>query len=116
MIFKLVVHSAQTVHLSCIKISTISKETETSNHLSLVTQKYHRVHPKMISELRLAQTVQLSSTDSNSVSKWIETRFDMTNVTEEIHRVHPKRFLSLFYVRRKPCTYLASKLALCLNK
>jgi hypothetical protein len=37
MIFELVVRSAQTVHVSCIKISTISKETKTSNHLSLVT-------------------------------------------------------------------------------
>jgi hypothetical protein len=90
MIFELVVRLAQTVHLSCIKISTISKQTKASNHLSLVTYKYHRVRPKMISELRLAQTVHLSCTDSNSVSKWIETRFHMTNVTEEIHQVRLK--------------------------
>jgi hypothetical protein len=32
-----VVGSAQTVHLSCIKISTISNQTESSFHLSLVT-------------------------------------------------------------------------------
>ena len=31
------VRSAQTMHLSCVKISTISKHTETSFHLSLVT-------------------------------------------------------------------------------
>jgi hypothetical protein len=71
--------------------------------------------PKMIYDLRLAQTVHLSCTASNSVSKWIETRFHMTNVTEEIHRVCPKWFLSLWYVRRKPCTYLMSRLALCPN-
>jgi hypothetical protein len=70
----------------------------------------------MISELRLAQTVHLSCTDSNSVSKWIKTRFHMTNVTEEIHRVRPKWFLILYYVRRKPCTYLVSRLALCPNR
>jgi hypothetical protein len=52
-----------TVHLPCIKISTISKQTETSFHLSLVTFEYHWVCPK-----------------------W---------------------FMSLWYVWRKPCTYLA---------
>jgi hypothetical protein len=57
------VHSAQTVHLSCVKISTISKWTKTSFHLSLVTAEY----------------------------QW----------------VRPKRLLSLRYVWRKPCTYLA---------
>jgi hypothetical protein len=36
----------QTVHLSYIKISSISKWTKTSFHLSLVTSEYHRVHPK----------------------------------------------------------------------
>jgi hypothetical protein len=37
------VHSAQTMHLSCIKISCISKQTKTSLHLSLVTYEYHLV-------------------------------------------------------------------------
>jgi hypothetical protein len=37
MFSKLMIHSVQTVHLSCIKISTISKRTKTSFHLSLVT-------------------------------------------------------------------------------
>jgi hypothetical protein len=45
-ISELTVRSAQTVHLSWIKISTISERTETSFHLSLVTQEYHPVHPK----------------------------------------------------------------------
>jgi hypothetical protein len=40
------VRSAQTVHLSCIKISTMSKRTKTWFHLSLVTLEYHRVRPK----------------------------------------------------------------------
>jgi hypothetical protein len=31
------VRLAQTVHLSCVKISTISKQTEMSFHLSLAT-------------------------------------------------------------------------------
>ena len=65
------VRSAQTVHRSCVKISTISKRTEMSIHLNLITLKYH----------------------------W----------------VHPKQLLSLWYVRCKPCTNLASRLALSPN-
>jgi hypothetical protein len=68
MISEPVVRSAQTVHLSCIKTCSISKQTESSIHLSLVTKEYHHVRPK-----------------------W---------------------FLSLCYVRHKPCAYLASRLAL----
>jgi hypothetical protein len=36
-IFEPVVRLAQTVHLSCVKNSTISKQTKTSIHLSLVS-------------------------------------------------------------------------------
>jgi hypothetical protein len=68
MIYDVVVCSAQTMRLSCVKTSTISKRTESSIHLSLVTYEYHQVRPK-----------------------W---------------------FLSLWYVRHKPYTYLASRLAL----
>jgi hypothetical protein len=77
------VSSAQTVHLSCVKISTISKWTETSFQLSLVTLEYHRVHPKRFLSLWyvLAQTVHLYCTDTNNVSKQTETRFHMTHVT-----------------------------------
>jgi hypothetical protein len=64
----------------------------------------------------LAQTVHLSYTDTTTVSKWMEMRFDMTNVTQQIHQVCPKRFLSLCYVRRKPCINLASRLALSPNR
>jgi hypothetical protein len=70
----------------------------------------------MISGLRLVQAVYLSCIDTNSVYKWIEKIFHKTNLTEEIHQVHLKQFLSLWYIRRKPCTYLASKLALYLNR
>jgi hypothetical protein len=46
MISEPMVRSAQTVHLSCIKVSTISKRTKSSFHLSLVTMEYHWFHPK----------------------------------------------------------------------
>jgi hypothetical protein len=56
--------------------------------------------------------LQKSCTDTNTISKWTKTRFHMTHVTFEFHRVRPKWFLSLWYVRRKPQTFLASRLAL----
>jgi hypothetical protein len=53
--------------------------------------------------------MHLSCTDTNNVSKQTETRFHMTHITYEFHKVRPKLFLSVWYVWRKPCTYLASK-------
>ena len=50
-IFKPMVRSAQTVHLSCVYISTISKRTESSFRFSLVTKQYHRVCPKQFLSL-----------------------------------------------------------------
>jgi hypothetical protein len=41
-----VVHWAQTVHLSCAKINTISKLIERSFHLTHITMEYHWVCPK----------------------------------------------------------------------
>ena len=74
--------------------------------------------PKRRNELpmvRLAQTMHLSCSDTNTISKQKEERFHMTHVTYEFHRVHPKQLLSLWNVRCKPCSYLASRLALSPN-
>jgi hypothetical protein len=57
-------------------------------------------------------TVHLSCTDTNTISKRTKTRFHTTDVTYEFHQVRPKLFMSLWYVQCKPCTYLASRLAL----
>ena len=90
MIFEPMVCSAQTVHLSCVNISTISKRSD----LSL--EPHHLVAPssvsKMISErmVRLAQTMHQSCTDTNTISKRKEARFHMTQVTYEFHRVCAK--------------------------
>jgi hypothetical protein len=46
LIFENMICSMQTIHLSCIKISTISKQTEPSFHLSLFTKQYHRELPQ----------------------------------------------------------------------
>jgi hypothetical protein len=62
--------------------------------------------------VHLVQTMDLSCTETNTISKSTETRFYMTHVTSEFHRVSPKRFPSLRNIRRKPCNYLESRLAL----
>jgi hypothetical protein len=69
---------------------------------------------KTISEptVCLALSVHLSCTNTNTTFKWTKTIFYMTHVTLEFHRGRPKQFLSIRYARRKPCTYLASILAL----
>jgi hypothetical protein len=76
MISEPMVRSAQIVHLSCVKISTISKQTELSFHLSLVTE-YHLVCPKRLLKLWYVwrKPCTYLTTDTNSVSKWTETKF-----------------------------------------
>jgi hypothetical protein len=73
---------------------------------------------KMISVpmVRLAQTAHLSCTNTNTTSKWTEKRFHMTHVTLEFHQVRRKQHPSLWYIRRKPCTYLALGLAISPNR
>jgi hypothetical protein len=44
-----------------------------------------------------------------------QKKFHTTHVTYEFHGVHPKLFMSIWYVQSKPCTYLVSRLAQCLN-
>jgi hypothetical protein len=91
MISELTVRSAQTVHLSWIKISTISKQTETSFHLSLVTQEYHPCCLKWFLSLwnvwrKLWTYPAPKLTLSQKGLKW----GNMTHVTKEFHRVASK--------------------------
>jgi hypothetical protein len=105
------------MHQSCVKICTIFKWTETSFHLSLVTLEYHWVRPKWFEPMVcLAQTAHLSCSDTNTVSKRTGTRFHMSHVTYEFHRVRSKRYPSLWNIRRKPYSYLASRLVLYENR
>jgi hypothetical protein len=201
--------SAQTVHLSCAKVSNISKQAKTTIHLRLVTKEYHRVRlkwflslwyvqrkpctylasrfalsqnipkrasawatpprstigcvqndlcvygtfganrapilhwhynslqmdwneiphdqchigdpsgaSKMISDpmLSSAQTVHLYYVKISTISKETKTSIHLSPFSKEYHRVCLKWFLSLWYVRRKPCTYLVSRLALSPNR
>ena len=92
MISEPMVRSTQTVHLSCIQISTICKWTELSlepRHLGVPS-----IASKMISEpiVRLAQTVHLSCTDTNMSPRGKQVRFHMTHVTKEFHRVSKMNF------------------------
>jgi hypothetical protein len=61
----------QTVHLSCVEINTIYKQTKIIFHLIYATYEYHMVCPKAISEpmIPLAQTVHLSCIEINIISK-----------------------------------------------
>jgi hypothetical protein len=56
------------------------------------------------------QTVHLSCIKIRTISKQIEPRFHMSLFTKEYHRVRPEKFLSLWCIRHKSCTYLAPKL------
>ena len=118
MISKLMVRLAQTVHLSCVKISIICPKGRNDlplepRYLVVPSSAFKTIYEPMVHP---AQTMHLSCTDTNPASKRKEVRFHMTHVTYEFHRVHPKRLPSLWHVRRKPCTYLASRLALSPNR
>jgi hypothetical protein len=68
------VRLGQTIDLSCVTISAISKQTETSFHLSLVTYECHGVGLKLfLRHGTFGANVHLSCTDANTISKWIET-------------------------------------------
>jgi hypothetical protein len=119
---------AQTVHLSCDKISTITKRTEIRFHmthvtleyhqvcpklfLSLITTEYHRVCPKMISEptVRSAQTVHLCCVRISTISKLGQNVLPIEPRNLGVRSGVPKMILSLWYIWCKPCTYLALRL------
>jgi hypothetical protein len=116
MISKPMVCLVQTVHLSCVKISTILKRTKMSFCLSLITKEYHRVHLKWFPSLwyvrrkpctYLASRLALSTNTLKQDSTW------HTSPSSSI--VCPERFLSLWYVPHKHCTYLVTTLTLSPN-
>jgi hypothetical protein len=71
----------QTVQLSRVKISTISKWTKLSlelRHLEVLIGASKTIPELMV---RLAQTMHLSCTDTNTKSKQKEVRFHVTHIT-----------------------------------
>jgi hypothetical protein len=82
-IFEPMVHMAQTVHQSCLKISTISKRTENElslepRHLGVPSGASKAIFEPMV---RLAQTVHLSCLKISTISKRTETSFHLSLVT-----------------------------------
>jgi hypothetical protein len=80
-ISKPMVRSTQTVHLTCVKISSISKQTELSlepHHLGVPSGVSPMISEQMVC---LVPTMHLSCNNSNIVSKDKEVRFHKTNVT-----------------------------------
>jgi hypothetical protein len=75
------VRLAQTMHLPCVVITTISKQT----HIPSGAPKKISLHV-----VHSAQTVHLSFAEINTFSKWTQISFHLTHITEEFDRVHPK--------------------------
>ena len=75
MIFEPMVRLTETVQISCVKISTISKWGELSlepHHLGVPSGASKVIYEPMV---RLAKNVYLSCTDTYTVSKEKEERF-----------------------------------------
>jgi hypothetical protein len=113
-----VVRSVQTVHLSCVKICTISIRTETSFHLSLITKEYHWMHPKWFLSLwyvwrkscaYLALTLTLSTNAPKQDSTWSMSHRTSIECVQN-------NFWAYVTLSTKRCTNLASRLALSLNR
>jgi hypothetical protein len=79
MILEPIALSAQTVHLSSVKINTITKLTEMSFHLTDVNLDYRWEPPKGFPRLCyiLAQTVHLSCAEMNTISKQTQNSFHL---------------------------------------
>jgi hypothetical protein len=73
------------------------------------------VAPKRIFKplVRSAQTMHLSCVEINSISKQTETSFHFTHL--RVPSGAPKQFPCPWYIHRKPCTYLESRLMLSWN-
>jgi hypothetical protein len=113
MISEPMVCSMQTVHLSCIKISTISKWTELSlepRHLRVPSGASKTISRPMV---RSTQTVHLSYVKISTISKLAEHSLGPHHLG--VPSVCPKQFLSRLYIWRRLCTYLAPTLTLSLN-
>jgi hypothetical protein len=92
MISEVVVHLAQIMHQSCIKISTISKRNESSFYLSLISMEYHWVGPKWFLRLwyiwcKPCTYLALTLTIPPNGPKW-----DSTLSHKSLHQVRPKWF------------------------
>ena len=114
MISEPMIRLAQTVHLTYVTVSTISKRTENEHPLEPRDLGVPSGASEKISEpmVHSAQIVHLSCVKISTISKRTKTSLHLRLVSYEYHRVRPKRFLCLWYVWCKPCNYLAPTLTL----
>jgi hypothetical protein len=104
--------SAQSVHLSYVKISTISKWSKLSFHLSLPPRSTIGCHQNDFRAYGMfgANRATILRQDLHYLQmEWNE------HPLVHRHWVRPKWFLSLWYVWHKLCTYLALTLTLSAN-
>jgi hypothetical protein len=78
-----VVPSAQTMHFSCTKIETISKQIENElsldpHHLGVQSGVSKTISEPMI---RLAQTMHLSCIEIKTIFNWTKESFHLTHIT-----------------------------------
>jgi hypothetical protein len=115
MILESIARSAQTVPpILCDYLKTDRNELLFDpSHLGVPSGVPKTIFKPMVCS---SQTIYLSCIDINTIAKRIETSFYLTHVTYEFYQVCPKRFQCSWYIRHKPCTYLAPRLTLSLNE
>ena len=115
MIFEPMVHSTQTMQLSCVKISTISKWVE----LSL--EPHHLGVPSGASKVISKPMVHFGAKCAPILHRHLHSlQVERSEIPHDpCHLGVPlgasKQFPSLWHVRRKPCSYLGSRLAISPN-
>ena len=107
MISQPVVCLVPTKHLSCTDTNSLQTDQNEiphdPRHLGVPFGASKMIYEPMVCS---AQTMHLSCVKISNISKQIEMSFHLSLITLEYHRVRPKRFLILWHVWRKPCTYL----------
>jgi hypothetical protein len=114
---KPMVHLAQIVHLSWIKITTISKRTNTRFYVTHVTQVFHRVHPKWFPSSRYVRRKPCIYLESRLAQSPYEPKRGSIWATSPRSTIRcvQNDFLNLWYNWRKLCNYHALKLTLSRN-
>jgi hypothetical protein len=105
MIFEQMVHATQSVHLSCVKISAISKRMEFELPLEPRYLGVPSGASKMISKhmVRLAQPMHLCCVKISNIPKQNETSIHLSLIIQA-------------YIQCKMCTYLLPRLTLSPNR
>ena len=109
-------HYVQTLHLSCTKTNTVSKQTKArfhdTRHLGVPSCASRLISKHM---LRSIQTMHLCCIRISTISKLTEPSFHLSLFNQEYKIVRPNWFLSLWCIMRKLCTYPALKLIMSTN-